>query len=212
MRNKLIKKIITLTVATITAIGMLSIGASASWRQDSQGWWNSKVNGYSVGWDKVGDKWFYFNPDGYMRTGWLNDGGKWYYLKSNGDMATGWIQDRGKWYYLNQSGDMLFNAFIAGYRLGADGAWIDSDFTNVTTGGAVTVTTGPAVTITDPAANTTAGTAITLPANNYYNYWNQYNNDKNKLDKLAYKYQQKLDEQAQKMQQKLNQSWWYWRR
>ena len=31
-------------------------------------------------------KWYYFNPDGSMKTGWLQDT-KWYYLQDDGSMA-----------------------------------------------------------------------------------------------------------------------------
>lgn len=194
MKTRLIKKIMVLAITTMTVIGMSSIGASAAWRQNGHGWWNSKGDSYSVGWEKVGGNWFYFDQDGYMKNGWLNDGGKWYYLNSNGDMATGWLQDGGKWYYLNPSGDMFFNAFINGYRLGVDGAWIDNNFTNVTTGAAANV-------IVDPAINSTTDAAVTLPANNsnkYDKYFDKYNKKKNKLENLIDKYQKKLDEQVQK--------------
>lgn len=190
-----------LTITTITAIGMLSVGASASWRRDNNGWWNSKGNGYSIGWEQVGGNWFYFNQDGYMKTGWVKDGGKWYYLNSNGNMATGWLHDGNKWYYLNPNGDMLYNAFVAGYRLGSDGAWLDDNTGNVTTGAAVNI-------ITDPQVNTTTGPAVTIP-NDYDKYLDKYEKEKEKLKNLEDRYNKKLDEQAQKTEEKLNRYWWY---
>jgi glucan-binding YG repeat protein len=139
-----------------------------------------------------------------MKTGWLKDGDKWYYLNQNGDMKTGWLQDGNKWYYLNQNGDMLYNAFIAGYRLGSDGAWIDDNLDNVTTGAAVNI-------ITDPTVNTTTGAAVTLP-NDYDKYLDQYNKKKDKLENLVDKYNKKLDEQAQKIEKKVNNAWQFFYR
>lgn len=195
MKTNLVKKIMTLTIATITAIGMFSTGASASWRQNGNGWWNQKGNGYSIGWDRIGSKWFYFNSDGYMKTGWLKDGDKWYFLNPNGDMMTGWIKEAGKWYYLNPNGDMAYNTVIDGYILGPDGAWtVDI---NVTTGSAVNITITP---IADPAVTT--GSAVTLPVNN--NYSHKLNKEQEKLEKFLDKTKEKLDRQAQKMKKKLN--------
>ncbi|MFW2490445.1 hypothetical protein ACN077_18065 [Clostridium chromiireducens] len=198
MKTKLIKKIMMLTITTITAIGMFSVGASASWRQNTHGWWNQKGNGYSMGWDRIGSQWFYFNPDGYMKTGWLKDGDRWYFLNSNGDMKTGWVQDAGKWYYLNPNGDMAYNTAVDGYILGPDGAWtVDI---NVTTGAAVNITITP-----------TTEAAVTLPfsGNDDNKYLDKFNKEKEKVEKFLDKTKEKLDEQTQKMQQKLNQAWWY---
>lgn len=202
MKIKFIKKIMTLTITTITAMGMLSIGASASWRQNGHGWWNSKVNGYSVGWEKIGGNWFYFNQDGYMKTGWIKDGDKWYFLNSNGDMMTGWIQDSGKLYYLNPNGDMAYNIILNGYRLGNDGAWIDENMANVTTGAAVNI-------IIVPTANTTTDAAVTLPLDNDGNndYLNKFSKEQEKVEKFIDKTKKKLDEQAQKIEQKANKIW-----
>jgi hypothetical protein len=149
MKTKLMKKIMSLTISTIMVMGMSSFGVSAEWRQGHNGWWNAKGQGYSIGWENVGGNWFFFDKDGYMKTGWISEGGKWYYLNPNGNMATGWLQDGNKWYYLNGNGDMAYNAFIAGYKLGSDGAWIDGNFIDnyTTTGAAVNITTGPAVII-----------------------------------------------------------------
>lgn len=183
MKKKLMKKIMISTIITITTMNMLSIGASASWKKDGHGWWNSKGNNYSVGWENIGNKWFYFNTDGYMKTGWLKDGDKWYYLNSNGDMMTGWVQDAGKWYYLNQNGDMAYNIIIDGYNLGSDGAWIDINV-NVTTGAAVNITTGSAVNIT-------------------INEENDENDSGSYLDKLS----KKVNQQVQKIEQKVNKAW-----
>ncbi|MEG2597582.1 MAG: N-acetylmuramoyl-L-alanine amidase family protein, partial [Oscillospiraceae bacterium] len=61
---------------------------------------------------------------GAMAIGWQKIGNQWYYLKGNGAMATGWQWINGKCYYLNASGQMAVNTTIGGYKVGANGAWI----------------------------------------------------------------------------------------
>ncbi len=91
-------------------------------------------------WYAKDGKWYYLNPlardyeKGWVREGgsgyekgWISDNGKWYYLNPvTAEMATGWIFDGSKWYYLNPDGAMAYNTTIDGYKLGVDGAWLDS--------------------------------------------------------------------------------------
>lgn len=101
-----------------------------------------------TGWLKLGSNWYYFQSTGAMKTGWLLDKGTWYYLDSNGIMKTGWLelsgqkyflnsngsmakgwkQIDGKWYYFNKDGLMASNTTIDGYKIGADGAWIQVEY------------------------------------------------------------------------------------
>jgi lysozyme len=61
-------------------------------------------NTLAIGWNQVGDYWYFMEPNGAMKTGWYQDANsKWYYLKDNGQMATGWIQLEDKWYYLYET-------------------------------------------------------------------------------------------------------------
>lgn len=190
MRIKLIRKIVGITITTITVIGMLSVGASAQWREDNHGWWNQKGNGYSVSWESIGNKWYYFGSDGYMKTGWLDDGGKWYYLNPNGDMA--------------------YNVIVDGYKLGPDGAWIEDNSSDVTTGAAVNVTTGAAVTI---SINTTTSSAVTLPADDNTNYYlNNFNKEQKRAEHFIEYTKYKLDKEAQRAQERMNRIWSYFYR
>jgi len=51
--------------------------------------------------------------------------GKWYYLGESGIMAGNrWILTGGKYYYVGSDGAMATNTIISGYKVGADGAWI----------------------------------------------------------------------------------------
>ena len=101
-------------------------------------------NGLTVGWMKINGSWYYFKSDGSKATGWLKDGSTWYYLKSSGEMQTGWLQEKGFWYYLDDSGamktgwyqvsgkwyysyssgELAVNTTVDGYRVNADGEWI----------------------------------------------------------------------------------------
>lgn len=96
------------------------------WNQNTDGSWIFvKDENNTTGWINDGDNWYLTDQSGIMKTGWTKDSdGKWYYLNNSGVMQTSWINDNGTWYYLSQSGDMLYNTSVAGYTLGADGAWI----------------------------------------------------------------------------------------
>ena len=102
-----------------------------SWQRDAKGWWyKHKNSSYSKSsWELIDGKWYYFNEEGYMFSGWLIKDGVWYYLatfgETEGSMLKGWQSINSKWYYFNESGAMLLNTSVSGYRLGADGAYIE---------------------------------------------------------------------------------------
>ncbi|OOM10414.1 hypothetical protein [Clostridium saccharobutylicum] len=106
MIKKHFNKIIALGIVATSVLAINPIGASAEWKQDSNGWWNTEGSSYSTGWKLIDGKWYYFDSSGYMKTGWIQDGGKWYYLYGSGAMAK--------------------NTVINGYELAYDGAWIQS--------------------------------------------------------------------------------------
>ena len=95
----------------------------------------------SVGWQKINNKWYYFDASGRMQTGpivdnvgnyyllnntgvWINQAGwhnyydTWYYVKSNGMLQTGWIQIANQWFYFYEFGVMASNqvAMIDGQK------------------------------------------------------------------------------------------------
>lgn len=125
------------------------ITSSGKWIKDTVGWWYRHSDGsYSANqWEKINNKWYFFDKTGYMHTGWVLWNGKWYYLKAdgdmaenewvfyknqwyflrggNGDMATGWILWKNQWYYLNSNGDMAVSCTTPdGYQVNKDGVWI----------------------------------------------------------------------------------------
>jgi FOG: Glucan-binding domain (YG repeat) len=90
-RLKLIKIIVkSLLVASVLTLN--PIGASAEWKQDSNGWWNTEGSSWTVGWRLIDEKWYYFGQDGYM----------------------------------------AHDTIVDGYKLGSDGAWIQTNQNNST--------------------------------------------------------------------------------
>lgn len=81
MRSKLLKGSVALTITVATLLTVLPISASATWKQDSKGWWNAEGNSYSIGWKKIDSKWYYFEQSGYMAHNTIVDG---YYIDSKG--------------------------------------------------------------------------------------------------------------------------------
>ena len=106
MKNLKLKKLVAVALTVMTIVTVFPVGASAAWKQDSHGWWNTEGNSYSKGWRAIGNNWYYFGSDGYMRTGWAKDNGTWYYMQPSGAMKIGWINDNGTWYYMQPSGAM----------------------------------------------------------------------------------------------------------
>jgi len=106
MKKLNLTKVIASSLVVASVLALNPIGASAEWKQDSNGWWNIEGSSYSTGWKEIDGEWYYFNSNGYMKTGW--------------------IQDRGKWYYLYSSGAMAKNTTINGYTLDFNGVWIQS--------------------------------------------------------------------------------------
>ena len=101
MKNFKLKKLVAVALVAMTIATVSPIGASAAWKQDSNGWWNTEGNSWSTGWRTIDSSWYYFGSDGYMKTGWVNDGGTWYFMQPSGEMKTGWVNDGGTWYYYN---------------------------------------------------------------------------------------------------------------
>ncbi len=121
MKSLKLKKLVAaaLTLAAVTAIS--PVAASAAWKQDAKGWWNTEGNSWSIGWRQIDGKWYHFDSTGYMSTGWINDKGTWYYADPSGAMQTGWVNDNGTWYYTDQSGAMK-TGWVIDYSAGY-GQW-----------------------------------------------------------------------------------------
>lgn len=106
MKSFKLKKIVAAAVAAMTIATISPVGASAKWKQNETGWWNTEGSSYSTGWRDINNSWYYFGQDGYMHTGWANVDGTWYFMNGSGAMETGWINNNGTWYFTNASGAM----------------------------------------------------------------------------------------------------------
>ena len=115
----------------------------AMWKQNKTGWWYDNGDGTWPAncWQKINNRWYHFNAEGYMQTGWIKDknvcyyldssgamltgwqkiNNKWYYLDSSGAMKTGWINYKGKWYYCNSDGAMLTGTHTVTAKFNSDG-------------------------------------------------------------------------------------------
>lgn len=104
MKNKIIKKIISLSILSISLLSASQVKANAEWRQDTNGWWYSEGNSWVTGEKIIDGKEYYFNKDGYMVTGWYDYG-------------------YDNWYYYYPSGEKAKNTTIDGRKLGMFGEW-----------------------------------------------------------------------------------------
>lgn len=98
MIKKYLKKLMALGIIVTSVLALNPIGASAEWRQDSNGWWYADGSTWYMGWKLINGNWYYFDTNGYMKTGWIadfkfNSGGNYeitdvtyYYLSSNGSV------------------------------------------------------------------------------------------------------------------------------
>ena len=141
-------------MAANTWIGDSYVGADGAWdpnaakpvwKKDSNGWKYVYADGSfpKDNFAKIGNRWYYFNEEGYMITGWKQVGktnyyfdgngymaigwkqidGEYYFFTGSGAMATGWRQISGKHYYFKSNGVMATNSWIGDSYVGADGAW-----------------------------------------------------------------------------------------
>lgn len=67
---------------------------------------------------------FALNPIG-VSASWNQTDTYWWYTENNA-WVTGWKLIDGKWYYFNSNGHMVHDTIIDGFKLGSDGAWINT--------------------------------------------------------------------------------------
>lgn len=89
MKNIKLTKAIESILILASLFAITPIGASAEWKQDSNGWWNKEGNSYSIGWKQIDGIWYYFLENGYMAHDTTIDG---YKLGSDG----AWVQSTEK--------------------------------------------------------------------------------------------------------------------
>ena len=72
---------------------------------------------------KIGNKYYFFDTSGAMKTGWQKVGEAWYYFESGGAAACSkWVGN----YYMKENGVMAVNEWVDNhkYYVGGDGRWI----------------------------------------------------------------------------------------
>ena len=97
------------------------------WIRSSGRWWYRHGDGTYTrsDWEYIGNKWYYFDQNGWMITGWQNVSGSWYYMESNGArVADGWKWINNKCYYFDKNGKMAADTWIDGSYVDASGVWI----------------------------------------------------------------------------------------
>jgi len=85
MKTLKLAKVIVSALIIVSTLVLNPIGASAEWKQDNIGWWNTEENSWSLGWKEIDGKWYYFWGNGYMAHDTIVNG---YKLGSDGS----WIQ------------------------------------------------------------------------------------------------------------------------
>ncbi|WP_223595320.1 L,D-transpeptidase family protein [Neobacillus bataviensis] len=99
------------------------------WLLSGNDWYYFMPDGsMKTGWALVKGTWYYLEGSGIMKTGWLDLSGQKYFLNSDGGMVIGWKEIEGKWYFFKNDGLMAFNTVVKGYKLGADGVWIQVEY------------------------------------------------------------------------------------
>lgn len=114
------------STAAVTGTETPRGSVTGTWKQNEKGEWLFTSGGhtYTKEWAYIHNpyaaegqettSWFWFGPDGAMRTGWHQDekNGGWYYFHevsdgSLGHMYTGWHKIRGFWYFFGRDGRMV---------------------------------------------------------------------------------------------------------
>ncbi|AOR23867.1 right-handed parallel beta-helix repeat-containing protein [Clostridium taeniosporum] len=70
------KKILASLLIVTSILTLTPIDASASWKQNSIGWWYTIDNSWATGWMKIHGRWYYFYSNGYMAHDTIIDGFK----------------------------------------------------------------------------------------------------------------------------------------
>lgn len=127
MKKLTLSKIIINTLIISLVFTLNTLGANAEWRQDSNGWWNSEGNSWSIGWRYIKGKWYYFEQNGYMAHDTIIDG---YKL----DSAGAWIEST----HNNLSNseqdvrEIAFNQLTSQAKKSINGTWKDGKLSKTT--------------------------------------------------------------------------------
>lgn len=104
MKINFMKKVLCLSLLSVSLLSVNQIKTNAEWRQDNTGWWYSQGNSWITGVKIIDGKEYCFDKNGYMVTGWHNYGND-------------------NWSYYYPSGEMAKNVTIDGREIGVFGVW-----------------------------------------------------------------------------------------
>ena len=81
---------------------------TGEWKSWEGRWWYEYPDGSCIkdAWLFIGEKYYYFDDEGWMVTGWLQLDSVWYYLADNGCRASGLFKVGETWYYSDLDGVM----------------------------------------------------------------------------------------------------------
>ncbi len=83
--------------------------SQAQWKPEADGRWRyQQADGTYLAdcWEEIQGKWYFFDPEGYMKTGWFIWEGQWYYCTENGYMLKDCITEDGYW--LGPDGALIY--------------------------------------------------------------------------------------------------------
>lgn len=99
-----LKKVIATSLIVVSILVLSSVGASAEWKSDSNGWWYTEGSAYATGWRNIDGNWYYFYSDGYMATCDKIDG---YFVNSNGVWTDSITAEEARQLILNEDGKYI---------------------------------------------------------------------------------------------------------
>jgi len=121
MKKLKLTKVIASTLVIASVLALNPIGASAEWKQDSNGWWYTEGSSWATGERRIDDHYYYFEANGYMVTGWRKINERWKYFDNDGCKKTGLVQYGGKVYCMGPDGYMVTNTSWYDWYFNNDG-------------------------------------------------------------------------------------------
>lgn len=139
MKKKLFRKSAVCVLASVCMLSQ-SLGVNAAalsgWKEENGVWKHYNESGnLSSGWISSNGLWYYIDSaTGTMKQGWLDapDGSRYFLDTEEGDtagkMLTGWQWIDGYCYFFDRaSGKLVTNAKPEGYKVNAEGQWVDEE-------------------------------------------------------------------------------------
>ncbi|MFW2491752.1 hypothetical protein ACN077_24825 [Clostridium chromiireducens] len=127
MKKLNLSRIIVSTLIISLVFILNTLGANAEWRQDSNGWWNSEGNSWSIGWRYINGEWYYFEENGYMAHDTIIDG---YKLDSDG----AWIESTQNKLSNSEQDvrEIAFNQLDSQVKKSIKGTWQNAKLSKIT--------------------------------------------------------------------------------